>query len=256
MSKTYIFAPDLHFPLVHWPSWNAMMDFIKSNKIDGFVFGGDQFDNQEVSPHTRGKHLLREGKRLSAHTTQFNKLILTPLEKALPKTCEKVWIEGNHCWWLNAFIEEHPELQGSLERPALLGLEEKKWKVVDCGKSFKKGKLTFIHGDTLSGIGNQVSGIPAKKALDAYAANVLFGHFHTLQTFTKLMPQDQTQKWTATCSPILGATNPSYLRNRPTAWLNGFTIVEFQDSGEFNMFPVVVIKGSFAYGGKTYGGKK
>jgi UDP-2,3-diacylglucosamine pyrophosphatase LpxH len=252
MSKTYIFAPDLHFPLVHWPSWNALMDFINKNPIAGLVFGGDQFDNQEVSPHTRGKHLLREGKRLARHAEAFDKLILTPLDKVLGKA-EKIWISGNHDHWLTQYIEEHPEVEGSLEQHKILNIEKRGWKFIECGKAFKKGKLTFLHGDTLSGIGNQVSGIPAKKALDAYATNVLFGHFHTLQTFTRLMPQDQTQKWTATCSPILGATNPSYLRNRPTAWLNGFTIVEFQDNGAFNMYPIVVLKGKFSYGGKTYG---
>jgi hypothetical protein len=252
LSKTYIFAPDLHFPLVHWPTWNAMISFVKGNKIDGFVFGGDQFDNQEVSPHTRGKPLLKEGKRLSRHAEQFKSAILDPLDKLLGKA-EKVWLEGNHDHWLQQFIEQHPELEGSLERPKALGLEKSGWDVIECGRGFKKGKLTFIHGETLSGIGNQVSGHPAKKAVEAYAGNVLFGHFHTLAVHTKIMPQDQTQKWGGTCSPILGATNPVYLRNRPTAWVNGFTIVEFQEDGNFNVYPIVVTKGRFSYGGKTYG---
>jgi hypothetical protein len=37
-----------------------------------------------------------------------------------------------------------------------------------------------------------------------------------------------------------GATHPDYLRNRPTAWLNGFSIVElYTANGFFNLYPVV-----------------
>ena len=56
-------------------------------------------------------------------------------------------------------------------------------------------------------------------------------------------------------APIGGKTNPSYLRNRPTSWLNGCVIVEVMEGGYFNVFPVIVTKGRFAYGGKIYGGK-
>ena len=253
MSKTYVFAPDLHFPVVHWPTWKALVHFLSENKVDGFVFGGDQLDSQEVSPHTKGKPLLREGKRLKRHTEDFDTLIFSPIEKLLGKGVEKVWIEGNHSHWVKQYIEQHPELEGTLEYELVLNLEKRGWKFIPCGRSFKKGKLTFIHGETLSGIGNQVSGQPAKKAVDAYATSVLFGHFHALSVHTRIMPQDQTQKWIGVCSPILGATNPSYLRNRPTAWMNGFTIVEFQDNGNFNVFPIVATNGVFSYGGKTYG---
>lgn len=254
MSKLYIFAPDLHFPIVHWPTYDAMLDFVAKNKIDGFVFGGDQFDNQEVSPHTRGKHLLREGKRLAQHTKDFDTKILKPLEKLLEKS-EKIYIHGNHDAWLEQFIEEHPELQGSLERESLLRLEERGWKVIPCGKVFKKGKLTFAHGEQLTGIGNQVSGQPAKKAVDAYCGSVLFGHFHSLQVFGKVMPYDGSQKWAGYCSPCLCNTNPAYLRNRPTSFISGFTIVEFHGDS-FNVYPIVVTKGRFAFGGKEYGSKK
>ena len=56
----------------------------------------------------------------------------------------------------------------------------------------------------------------------------------------------------AHCAPIVGNTNPSYLRNRPTSWLNGFVIVEFHKAGNFNCYPVVVSDGRFSYGGEGY----
>lgn len=252
----YIFAPDIHYPLTNWPTFNAILDFISKNKVDGFIFGGDQFDNQEISHHTKKQLRLRfEAKTLDINTKGFDKKILSPIEAKLPDDCEKVWIEGNHDFWLTQYIDEHPELEGSLERPNTLHLSERGFRVFECGTIFRKGKINFIHGETLSGIGNQVSGLPARKALEAYCGNVVFGHFHSLQVFTKVMPHDQSQKWMAVCSPCIGETNAHYMRNRPHSFVNGFVIVEIQANGNFNIFPVVVTKGQFVYGGKVYGGK-
>jgi hypothetical protein len=57
-------------------------------------------------------------------------------------------------------------------------------------------------------------------------------------------------------SPILGTLNPAYIRNRPTGWANGTTLVEFHPNGCFNCYPIVVSKGNFGWGGKMYGNGK
>lgn len=257
----YIAAYDMHFPEIDWPTWKALWQFMGENPINGFVFGGDQFTNNCISRHTRGKPMLRDKGAYTREEKDFTKRILDPLDILLDKyDAEKVWIEGNHDDWEQQLVEEQPELDG-LQRgpsrfsdaPGSLGLEERGWQFVPCGTSFKKGFLTFIHGETLTGIGNQVAGIHAKKAVEAYATNVVYGHMHQPQTFTKILPHDTTQKWQAHCMPIIGATNPSYLRNRPTAWLNGFGIVEFRADGTFNVYPVIVVNGKFSFGGKVYG---
>jgi hypothetical protein len=54
-------------------------------------------------------------------------------------------------------------------------------------------------------------------------------------------------------SPILGKLNPEYVRNSPTAWVNGFTLVEFDPNENFNCYPIVVSNGQFAWGGRVYG---
>ena len=141
-----------------------------------------------------------------------------------------------------------------IERVDSLKLEERGWKIVPLGHSFKLGELNVIHGEILTGIGNQAGAFPAKKAIDIYSSNVLAGHTHAAQSFTKISPVEVKKKYMAWIAPILGACNPSYLRNRPTAWLNGFTIVELRDKGLFNLYPVIVVDGKFSYGGKQYGG--
>ena len=252
----WVAAYDLHYPKTHWRTWRAMMNFMKQNQVAGFIFGGDQFHNDSISHHTKGRPGLRSKSAYRRDESGFESGILRPLEELLQEYVPKVWIIGNHDRWESDLIEEQPELEGVLERTIRLRLKERGWVIVPNGRSFRHGKLTCIHGDQLAGFGNQVSAYHSKKAIDNYCQNVLYGHFHSPQSFTRILPVNQTQKWMAHCAPIVGNTNPSYMRNRPTAWLNGFVIIEYHGkAGNFNLYPVVVVEGRFSYGGKVYGGE-
>jgi Calcineurin-like phosphoesterase len=251
--RTYVVAHDLHYPEYSKKTWDAMMEFIKDVKPQGFIFGGDQFDNNEISHHTKGKPFYRPRASFQRNTTGFSREILGPLEKSLGNA-EKVWIVGNHDRFEHDLIEEQPELEGIIERVDALGLGERGWTIVPLGHSHRLGELNVIHGEILTGIGNQAGAFPAKKAIEIYAGNVLAGHTHAPQSFSKISPVEVKKKYMAWIAPILGATNPAYLRNRPTSWLNGFTVVELREKGLFNLFPVVVIDGEFSYGGKFYKG--
>lgn len=248
---------DLHFPLVHKPTWNAITDFIKRNhaKIAGFYFGGDQFNNDEISHHTQGKPLLRPPGSYKANTEKFDKQILQPIEALLPKDCLRIWQIGNHDDWENQLVEHMPELQGTVERPIMLNLEARGWDVLKVGEHLRLGKLTLLHGEVLSGIGNQASVYHAKRAVETYCSSVVYGHMHSPQSYTKVLPHNQRDKWQAYCAPTAGSVNPLYLRNRPTAWLNGFVIIEVHKGGNFNVYPVIVSDGCFAFGGEIYGAK-
>lgn len=255
LPKTYVVLHDIHYPEYDKPTFDAAMDFIAHNKIAGLILGGDQFNNEEISHHTKGKPFYRERASYKRNTDGFERDILSALENRLAKTAERVWIIGNHDRFEHDLIEEQPELEGIIERVDSLRLGERGWKVVPLGHSYKLGELNVIHGEILTGIGNQAGAFPSKKAIEIYAGNVLAGHTHAPQSFSKISPVEVKKKYMAWIAPIVGATNPSYLRNRPTAWLNGFTIVEMRDKGLFNLYPIVVIDGEFSFGGKIYGGK-
>lgn len=251
--RTWVCLFDIHYPKYDKRTFNAAMQFIKASKPAGVLLGGDQLDNEEISHHNRNKPLYRERASYKRNSEGFDRDILKPLEQAVGNA-EKIWVIGNHCDWERQLIEENPELEGIIERPELLQLEKRGWKIIPLGHAYKLGELNVIHGEILTGIGNQAGAFPAKKAIEYYAGNVLAGHTHAPQSFTKISPVEVKKKYMAWISPIIGACNPSYLRNRPTAWLNGFTIVELRDKGLFNLYPVVVIDGIFSYGGKEYKG--
>lgn len=252
--KIWVVAHDIHYPAYSKPTWNAMMEFVDDNDIAGFIFGGDQFDNNEISHHTKGKPIYRERASYQRNTTGFAREILGPLERSLGKS-ERVWIIGNHDRFEHDLIEEQPELEGIVERTELLHLKDRGWKIVPLGHSYKLGELNVIHGEILTGIGNQAGAYPAKKALEIYGGNVLAGHTHAPQSISKISPVEDKKKFMAWIAPILGEVNPAYLRNRPTSWMNGFTVVELRDKGLFNLYPIIVIDGCFSFGGKLYGRK-
>jgi predicted phosphodiesterase len=255
----WVWMFDVHYPHVHKPTLNAVLDFIKRNqgKIAGFGFGGDQFDNQEISRHTSGKPLFRPVGSYKRNTVGFDELVLKPIEKALPKEAERIWITGNHDHWEQQLLEHQPELEGTIERPLLLSLEDRGWEVLPLGEGRHIGKLLVIHGEGLTGIGNQASVYHAKRAVESYCASVLYGHLHTTQSYTKVLPHSTKDKWIGYCSPASCTLNPGYLQNRPTAWVNGFDIVELHNpekpNSNFNVYPIIVSDGTFSFGGETYG---
>jgi hypothetical protein len=251
--KTWVVAHDLHYPEYSEKTWEAMIEFIKDVKPAGFIFGGDQFNNEEISHHTKGKPFYRERASYKRNTDGFERDILRSLDGALSKGVAKVWIVGNHDRFEHDLIEEQPELEGIIERTDALKLEERGWKIVPLGHSYKLGELNVIHGEILTGIGNQAGAFPAKKAIEIYGGNVLAGHTHAPQSISKISPVEVKKKYMAWIAPILGATNPAYLRNRPTAWLTGFTVVELREKGMFNLYPIIVLDGKFSFGGKEYG---
>lgn len=245
--ETFVIAADLHFPKVNRPAFRALLDFLSKKPVAGFVFLGDQFDNQDISHHTRGKPGLRRRGRFHLDEIEFEDQILKPIEALLPKKCRKYWIEGNHDNWSLELAEEQPELEGKLYRPDTLKLAQRGWSVIPVGKTFRVGKLWYAHAETLSGQNH------AKKAVDTFCRNLVYAHFHSPQSFTKVLPQDQSQKWTAQCVGILGECNPSYLEGKANSWVQSIGIVEYYNEGLFNLYNCVITKGKFAYGGVVYG---
>ena len=252
---------DIHYPKIHQPTWNAVLDFIERNpeKIAGFIFGGDMHDNEEISHHTSGKPLFRPTGSYRKNTLGFAKELLDPIERLLPKEAERIWIEGNHEFWIDQLIQRQPELQGTVERPILYDLANRGWEILQLGEAKELGKLLVVHGEGLTGIGNQASVYHSKRAVESFCTSVLYGHVHTVQSYTKVLPHSAKDKWVAYSSPAACNLNPGYLQNRPTAWVNGFTIVELHEpekkNSNFNVYPIIVSAGRFSFGGLQYGAK-
>lgn len=253
--KKAVAVYDLHYPKYNKATVECVFDYVKENKPNVFIFGGDQFHFDCISHHTKHTPIFRTRRSYINDIEGFDRNILTPLEALLGNKCEKIWIIGNHEDWEQDLINEHPELEDAIGHVRLLRLEQRGWTIISLGHAYKLGKLNVIHGETLTGVGNQAGKFPSAKAVELYASNVLAGHTHAPQTFTRVSPVEHKNKWQGHISPIAGDVNPEYLRNRPTAWLNGFNIIDVYPNGQFNYYAAIVIDGRFAFGGKSYGKK-
>lgn len=247
---TAVSAFDSHYPKTHRPTWRAILNYLERNRerVRLFVFGGDNLDCAAISHHTKGKPIHRPRGQMKKDLEGFRRQMLEPLEKALHPDAVKVWLTGNHEDWASQLIEEQPELEGLLDFPEYLKLKQRGWVVRGQGGHFKQGKLKWIHGDVLPGGANA-----ARKALDIYVENLMFGHLHTSASATKILPHSGRAKWMAYTIGCVGRVDASYLRNRPTGWVNGAAITEFFDNGYFNNYPVNIFRGLFGYGGEIYG---
>ena len=236
---------DLHYPHQNKTLWDNILKFTKDFKPDVFVLGGDNL-NMDAVDHwkmEKGQKRPLEGRRLKKEYAGFTKDILDPLEKILGENTRKIWMYGNHEEWVDRYIDKHPEAEGILELENFIDLED--WETYPYGITAKVGKLYFHHGQ-------YVNKYSAAKTMEVYGRNIVYGHGHTHQTYTKITPID-SEAHSATQAPCACNMNPDYMKNGPSAWVNGFVVFYIQPNGNFNLYPVVAPKGKFtAPSGKQY----
>ena len=246
--ERWVALADIHAPEHDRKTWKAVQSYLKQNKMDGVILQGDQLDLACISHWNKGKPGLKTKGNLKRDLDTFEREILTPLEKLIPKGAQKVWMMGNHERFLNDLTDEMPELFGMFDIVRYFRLKERGWQIIKLGHRFKLGKLDVIHGDTLTGGLNA-----ARKALETYGGNVLLAHFHNPQSASKTSPTSVRKKSMAWVAPIIGSVNPAWTKRRANNWINGMTLIDvFRPSGNFNLYPVIVSDGMFSYGGRVY----
>jgi predicted phosphodiesterase len=246
--KRFVSLFDIHFPHVDWGTLRAALDFMSRERVDGIILGGDNLDCGPISRHNKNKPLYKPRGQMKKDLDGFNAKVLRPIEKLLPKGAARIWLTGNHEDWAEQLIEEMPELEGLLDFPAYLHLQERGWKVFPQGGIYKYGHLNYVHGDVLPGTGVRA----CQKSLDIYCSSIVFGHGHTAASATKTLPHGAKWKYQAFAMGTVGKLNHHYLKKSPTGWVNQIGITEFYSNGLFCHYPVTIIKGRFAYGGKIY----
>ena len=238
---------DTHHPHYNIPLWLNFLKLVKRKKPNVLILGGDNmnFDAVDHWMHEKKRERKMEGKRLIAEYNGFKKEILDPLEKILPKDCRKIWLNGNHEDWVELAIDKERQGEGYWEIENNLHLKAKGWETYKYGEYAKVGKVYFIHGQYT----NQAH---AKKTVSVYEKNIVYGHDHTLQVFTKITPVEN-EPHTGMSVPCGCNMNPGFMRNKPHAWVNGFLVFYFTKK-IFSLYPVIsIFDGKFiAPDGKKY----
>ena len=121
------------------------------------------------------------------------------------------------------------------------------WQVIPQGKGFNLGKLTFIHGDQISG-GEHC----AKAAVTTWERNVRFGHHHTYQVYTKTSALDIKLGRTGVAVPCLCTKDPKYGEGKANRWQQGFNFGYLLEDGTFRDYVALIIDGKAVVEGKVY----
>lgn len=242
MKKGLILA-DLQYPAHNRKLLKNVERYMSSSRWDYLIYLGDFMDMDAISHHAMEKGNFRalEGKRLKRDYEEAAK-ILKRHRKIVGKKCHITFFLGNHEEWGRKFVDKYPTLEGMIEPEKVLPLKELGIEVIEPRHLKKIGKMHFIHGDIHGG--SFVSATHAKKIVEVYNRNVIYGHHHTQQAYTKLSPAGIHETHTAFCLPCLADTSPEWAGDRPNAWLNGFGVFLVSPTN-FHLSTVVAVRNSF-----------
>lgn len=258
MIKKVVLLPDLHHPHINRPAVDAVFQFIKWFKPHAVNIVGDAMNMDAVNhwKMARGAKKYFEGKRLQKEYNNFDQDILTPLEKILPRECEKTFMGGNHEDWIDGLIEKLPQFEGMIEVETSLKLEERGWEWIPYiwydertdshVRGIKKyGKLLVFHGQYWNKY-------HSAKTADSYSKSCAYGHTHDIQLYTKVTVDD-VGFHTAQSIGCLCNTSPEFLKGRMNRWVNAFGVLYVREDDNYNLYVPVIIDGKFTFNGKVFG---
>ncbi len=246
--KKVFVAGDYHVPFEDKKTLAAVEEYMKDSQPDEIIYLGDFMDLNCISSHNIGNLRAVESTRIIKDFDAAN-IILDRHQKLCPKA-KFTFLEGNHCYRLNRYVDANPQLEGILEVPKLLRLKERNIKFIPSwskGEVYRIGKASFIHG-------LYTSPGHAKQHAEAYGENIFYGHLHDLQSFSKTRNGDN-KTIIAQCLGCLCEYKQYYLKGRPNKWQQAFATFNFFPDGFFNYYVTSIYKHRFVSPeGKIYGG--
>lgn len=247
MIKKAVFITDIHYPYQHNKTIDIAKKVCKDIKPDYLIFGGDNWDAEGISKFT-----AKDGQAgiISTYDEMigFKEKVFTPLIKSCNNDKLDVrLLLGNH---------DGQRLTDYLEKAQQKGLDDvyNYWnkqfnykkifncQITDYNETCKIGNLNFIHGE-------RHNKYHANSHFLILMANVIYGHLHTTQIYTHV--NKGREPFQAIAIPGACEMNPNYMKNRASAWINGFAVVYFVDKC-FWYDIIQIINGKTIFNGKLY----
>lgn len=238
-----IILADQQFPNDNPVLLNNVERYMASKRWDFLVYLGDGLDMDAISHHAfeSGDRRGMENKRLKKDYEAYAK-ILKRHRKIVGPDCKIVYFMGNHEEWADKMVDMFPGIEGMIEPRYCLPFDDLDIEVIEYRHFKKIGKILFLHGDLDKGAYGSVH--HAKKYVELYNRNIVYGDKHTLQVFTKVSPAGMDDTHTGYSIPCLADIRPKWNRDKPTSWLNGFGVF-FVTEQRFTVLPIVAINNGF-----------
>jgi predicted phosphodiesterase len=236
--KKLIHLSDLHIPDHDERSVRNVLRYVRDAKPDVVLLNGDILDMALISSHNKGNLRAIEGRFIRQEYDRGERF-LDDLQKAAGGA-SVIWVEGNHEYRVERWLNEYPQLRGVMEIPRQLNLGPRgiRW-VPSWSRTeiISAGKANFVHG-LYSGMHH------ARKMVDAFESNIFYGHTHDVQCHAKIAVGDDNTK-IAHSLGCLCNYQQSYLKGRPTNWQQAFAVFHFRNDGYFNYFVPLIFGHKF-----------
>lgn len=240
--KTYkkvVALPDIHYPC-NIPL-GGIEKFLADYQPDILIYLGDVMELHYLSFFEKNNKLII-GDKLRKEYDEVMKLMDKHIR--LSKASEVYYIEGNHEFRVRKFLESYPAGTGFIEIPIAMKLKERGITWIELNKWVRIGKLSYTHGI-------YYNMYHARKHVDTYHTNIMYGHVHARQLHSSYHPFDSDIPHVAEAIGCLCNLNPPYMKNRPNQWANSFNYTEIEESGLFFGNTVPMIRGDFRITGLT-----
>ncbi len=251
MIRKVLVLPDIHYPYEDKKTMKAVEKYMASQKWDELIYLGDVLDFDCISSHNKHKPGLTANKSVKHDYDYVNKKF--QLHRSIVGfNCKITFIEGNHDQRVERYIEEFPQLKGSLEVAKGLELEKKKINWVrywSKGTPYKIGKATFIHG-------RYTNDTHSKKHVQAYGTSTFYGHLHDRQLYSLTRNGDN--------KTIIGESlgclcdyRQYWTKGYPNRWQQAFGTFYFFENGHFTHYVTSIFDHKFVGpDGQVYDGNK
>ena len=247
MKRAVVF-PDQHYPIHDVKAMSVAHQVLEEVKPDIFINLGDVGEWESVSSHKYKKKKRPPLEFILPNVEQEVEYVNKELDKVdaiLDKVgCKERHIcQGNHDEWLDKFVEENPYLDHLTFRKACYW-DKRGFKFKKYNEVLTIGKLSFIHGA-------YTGPTHAKKHLESYGTNLLYGHVHDLQRHSMTRLKDGAiSAWSLGCLKDMRAEKNTWLRGRLHNWNHAVAIIDFWKNGNFAVQIVEIVKGKTVLNGE------
>ena len=238
--KIYAVINDIQIPFQdNRVLYGLLVPFLVSLNLDGIILNGDIVDCYSISSHRKdAKKLTQSG--LNVEIKEAHRLM-----NHFKKVPVKWWLGGNHEDRFYRHINDNAPALGiipNLDFQTIFGLAECGFKWKDYGEYVMLGRLMVTHGDIV----RKHSGYSAKAHFDKFGTSVLHGHTHRLGAYAHTNIAGIHGAWENGCLCRLDGLG--YAKHPD--WQQGFSIVNVDNNGFFNVQQIPIINRRVFYYGR------
>lgn len=252
-----VLIPDLHEPFSEKAAVNSVLEFCRYWRPHRVILIGDVVDFGPLSRYVDDPRVEVDLQRQLDAAGDF----LDRLRAAVGKSCDIVYIEGNHEFRMTkSLLVNAPKLlwlksQGEdvLSVPFLLNLKRRGITWIPEGMKVDLHGYLVEHGDCVS----SYSGFTAKKMVEKRRRSVIHGHTHRLGSYWHTGYGESVRGIEIGCLVDKKSAAASYAGGAPN-WQLGFAVGEFEStSGVFTVTPIEIqdVSGKFIHNGRVFHGQ-